>query len=76
MLFNTWTFISKQFDIVTYQFYSSLVLQGRVVQRPISANPGLNLNPSLFFFSSKEFSRNIFSIPFGVAYHHIADKKN
>ena len=26
-----------------------------VVRRPISANPGLNFNPGLFFFSSKHF---------------------
>ena len=31
-------------------------LQGPVVQRPISANPGLNLNLGFFFFCSKAFS--------------------
>ena len=50
--------------------------QGPVVRRPISANPGLNFNPSLFFFSSKAFSRTIFSILFRVANHQIVDKKN
>ena len=29
--------------------------QGPVVRRPISANPGLNFNPGLFFFLSKAF---------------------
>ena len=49
---------------------------GPVVQRPISANPGLNFNPGLFFFSSKAFSRTIFSILFRVANHQIVDKRN
>ena len=31
-------------------------LQGPVVQRPISANPGLNLNLGFFFFVQKHFS--------------------
>ena len=43
--------------------------QGRVVRRPVSANPGLNFNPGLFFFSSKAFSRKIFSILFRVFNH-------
>ena len=30
-------------------------LQGPVVQRPISANPGLNLNLGFFFFVQKHF---------------------
>ena len=50
--------------------------QGLVDRRPISANPGLNFNPGLFFFSSKAFSRTIFSIIFRVANHQIVDKKN
>ena len=50
--------------------------QGPVVRRSISANPGLNFNPSLFFFLSKAFSRTIFSILFRVANHQIVDKKN
>ena len=29
--------------------------QGPVVRRPISANPGLNVNPGFFFFCSKYF---------------------
>ena len=49
---------------------------GPVVQRPISPNPGLTFNPDLFFFSSKAFSRTIFSILFRVANHQIVDKKN
>ena len=50
--------------------------QGLVVWRPISANPGLNVNPGLFFFSSKAFSWTILSILFRVANHQIVDKKN
>ena len=50
--------------------------EGPVVRRPISANPGLNVYPGLFFFSSKAFSRTIFSILFSVANSQIADKKN
>ena len=49
---------------------------GRVVRRPVSANPGLNFNPGLFFFSSKAFSLKIFSILFRVANRQIVDKKN
>ena len=49
---------------------------GAVVRRPISANPGLNFNPGLSFFSSKAFSRTTFSILFRVANHQIVDKKN
>ena len=51
-------------------------VQGPVVRRPISANPGLNFNPGLFFVSSKAFSRTILSILFRVANHQIVDKKN
>ena len=50
--------------------------QGLVVRRSISANPGLNFNPGLFFFSSKTFSQTILSILFRVANHQIVDKKN
>ena len=50
--------------------------QGRVVRRPVSANPGLNFNPDLFFFSSKAFFLKIFSILFRVANRQIVDKKN
>ena len=49
---------------------------GRVVRRPVSANPGLNFNLGLFFFSSKAFSLKIFSILFRVANRQIVDKKN
>ena len=57
-------------------FISELTQQGRVVRRPVSANPGLNFNPGLFFFSSKAFSQTILSILFRVANHQIVDKKN
>ena len=51
-------------------------IQQGPVRRLISTNPGLNFNPGLFFFSSKAFSRTIFSILFRVANHQIVDKKN
>lgn len=35
-------------------------MPGLVVQRPISANPGLNLNPGIFFFCSLAFSPIVF----------------
>ena len=50
--------------------------QDPVVRRPISTNPGLNFNPGLLFFSSKAFSRTIFSILFRVANHQIVHRKN
>ena len=56
--------------------YVKIIVQGRVVQRPVSANPGLNFNPDLFFFSSKAFSQKIFSILLRVTNHQIVDKKN
>ena len=49
--------------------------QGRVVRRPVSANPGLNFNPGFFFFSSKVFSRKIFSFLFRVFNHQIVEKR-
>ena len=54
----------------------SITVLGRVVRRPVSANPGLNFNPGLFFCSSKAFSRKIFSILFRVFNHQIVHKKN
>ena len=43
--------------VCMYVFVSSftVVHLDPVVRRPISANPGLNFNPGLFFFSSKYF---------------------
>ena len=63
-------FFNKKIDHV------KIIVQGRVVQRPVSANPGLNFNPDLFFFSSKAFSQKIFSILLRVTNHQIVDKKN
>ena len=62
--------VNKKIDHV------KIIVQGRVVQRPVSANPGLNFNPDLFFFSSKAFSQKIFSILLRVTNHQIVDKKN
>ena len=38
--------------------------------------PGLNFNPSFFFFLSKALSRIIFSILFRVSNHQIVGKEN
>ena len=62
--------VNKKIDHV------KIIVQGRVVQRLVSANPGLNFNPDLFFFSSKAFSQKIFSILLRVTNHQIVDKKN
>ena len=43
---------------------------------PISANPGLNLNPGFFFFCSKAFYRRIFSILFRALHYQVVDKNN
>ena len=56
--------------------YFQKIHQGPVVRGPIITTPGLNFNPGLSFFSSKAFSRTIFSINFRVANHQIVDKKN
>ena len=50
--------------------------EGQVVQRPISANPGLDFNPGFFFFCSKAFTRIIFSLLYRVSNHQIVGKKN
>ena len=66
-----------QFDAVPTQSLSFFQNDQRpVVRRLISANPGLNFNPGLFYFSSKPFSGAIFSILFRVTNHQIVDKKN
>ena len=39
-------------------------VQGPVAQTPVSANPGLNFNPGVFFFVSKGLSRIILNIFF------------
>ena len=44
MLFNTWTFVSKQFDIVTYKFYASLVLQSAFHLSKFTGQPILIIN--------------------------------
>ena len=56
--------------------HGKIIVQGQVVQRPVSANPRLNFNPDLFFFSSKAFSQKIFSTLRRVTNHQIVDKKN
>ena len=54
----------------------TLFLEGPVVRRPISTNPGLNFNPGVFFSLSIALSRIISSILFRVFYHQIVDEKN
>ena len=56
-----------------FEFIKNL---GPVVRRPISAYPGLNFNPGLFFVSSKAFSWTIFSIIFRVANHQMIKRTN
>ena len=68
--FDIISMVNKKIDHV------KIIVQGRVVQRLVSANPGLNFNPDLFFFSSKAFSQKIFSILLRVTNHQIVDKKN
>ena len=51
-------------------------LQGPVVRKPISANPGLNFSPGFYFFCSKFFLRVIFSIPLRLSNHQIVDKND
>ena len=41
-----------------------------------NVNPGLNFNPTFFFFCSKAFSRIILPIHFIASNHQIEDKKN
>ena len=55
---------------------TELTNMGAVVRRPISANPGLNLNLGFFSFCSKAFSRIIFSILSKASSHQIVGKKN
>ena len=55
---------------------SGIKAMGLGIRAQFSANPGLNFNPGLFFFSSKAFSRTIFVILFRVANHQIVHKKN
>ena len=49
---------------------------GPVVQRPISANPGLNFNPGFFFFCLKAFSRIIFPIKLNLLFKLLYQNSN
>ena len=51
-------------------------LQGPVVRRPVSANPGLTFNLGFFFFCSKAFSRINLFILFRASNHQTVGKKN
>ena len=50
--------------------------RGPVVLRPISANPGLNVNPGFFISLFNSFLLIIFSIPFRISNNQIVDEKN
>ena len=63
-------------DIYIYLHTKYDNIQGPVVWMPVSANPGLNFNLGLFFFSSKALSRIIFYILFRVPNHQIIGKEN
>ena len=52
------------------------VIQGPVVRRPISANPGLNFNPDFFILFSKASSRIFFSFLFSSSNYQTVDKKD
>ena len=62
--FDIISMVNKKIDHV------KIIVQGQVVQRPVSANP------DLFFFLSKAFSQKIFFILLRVTNHQIVDKKN
>ena len=62
--FDIISMVNKKIDHV------KIIVQGQVVQRPVSANP------DLFFFLSKAFSQKIFSVLLRVTNHQIVDKKN
>ena len=53
---------SSRLAVILGQLHASLVpfsnCQGPVVQRPISSNPGLNLNPAFFISLFKSFWEN------------------
>ena len=50
-------------------------VQGPVVQRPISSNPGLNFNPAFFISLFKSLFGKIFTILFRTSNDQIASKK-
>ena len=52
-----------------------LILLGPVVQRPISANPGLNFNPGCFLSLFKSLFRTIFLL-FRAANYQLVDKNS
>ena len=73
---NDFNYIAFFFTLFKGYKLKLLNFLGRVVRRPVSANPRLNFNPGLFFFSSKAFSQKNFSILFRVGNNQIVDKKN
>ena len=64
------------YHIPCFQTLRCFEHQDPVVRTPVSANPGLNFNPSFFIFLSKALSRIIFSILFRVSNYQIVGKEN
>ena len=58
------------------KYFVNSRLQGPVVRRTISANPGLNFNQSFSFFCSKALSCIILYLLFRATNHQIVVKKN
>ena len=73
---NNFNYIAFFFTLFKGYKLKLLNFLGWVVRRPVSANPRLNFNPGLFFFSSKAFSQKNFSILFRVGNNQVVDKKN
>ena len=60
------------FNVSVHEILCSL--QGSVVQRLISTNPGLNCNPAFFISLFKSILRKIFTILFRTSNDQIASK--
>ena len=68
--------VKSQVRNLKYMYIKQETLQGPVVPRPISVNPGLNFNPGFFFYCSKVFSRVISSLLFRASNHQIVGINN
>ena len=61
-LTQTYILAATDCALIEVKLSTDIVVLGPVVRTPLSANPGLNFNPGLFFFLSKALTRIIFSI--------------
>ena len=59
-----------------FTFTQPLPIQGPVVRRPISANPGLNFNLNFFIPLFKCLFRIVSGVLYRASNNHIRDKKN